>query len=264
VDFLPKKLPDGRHMIYSWFSAMHTRVDLVLLSKNSLCELKKTLQRIENEIVRIEQFANKFDSQSELSLVNRIASKQPASISPELSEILIECEKFKHLTLGYFDIAVGVGLSSTNDKYIVDKQTLKFHYPDVQLDLSGYIKGYALRNIKHILDVEEIADALINIGNSSIMAKGNHAYGDGWNVQVISTGAIFTLYNKCLTTSGNHPETLHPIINPRSGNPAEIRGAFSVVTADGGVGEVLAKALYLANEEDKLQIEKNFEISSKA
>ena len=153
--------------------------------------------------------------------------------------------------MGYFDIAVNTQLATDAPKYTVEKHLLKFEHPDVQLDLSGYIKGYALRRLKQILDAEAIADALINIGNSSIMAVGNHPYGKGWAVQAAQTEQTYTLHNECLTTSGNHAETPWPIINPKSGKAAEQGKAVSVITTDGAAGEAMAKALFLATEEEK-------------
>lgn len=242
MEFLPRRLPDGRQMLYAWFSAMHTRVDIVLLGGGEVGALENVAQNIEKEIARIEKFANKFDAQSELSCANQLAWQQPVAISAELSEILIECEAFRNSTLGYFDIAVNSQLTTDAPKYTVEKQMLKFEQPDVQLDLSGYIKGYALRRIKLLLDAEAIADALINIGNSSIMARGNHPYGNGWAVQTAQTEQTYTLHNECLTTSGNHAETLWPIVNPKTGESAEQAKAISVITTDGAAGEVLAKA----------------------
>ena len=248
---MPKQLPDGRNVLYAWFSAMHTRVDIVLLGYNEVAVLQGVAESIEAEVARIEKFANRFDAASELSTVNQFAYEQALPISAELSEILLECEKLRQNTLGYFDIAVGAGLALDAPRYTLEKQEIKLAQPNVKLDLSGYIKGYALRCVKRILDAAGIADALINIGNSSIMALGNHPFGKGWAVQAAQTAQTYTLCDECLTTSGNHTETPWPIINPKSGKVAEQGKAVSVITTDGAVGEAMAKALFLANEEEK-------------
>ena len=99
--------------------------------------------------------------------------------------------------------------------------------------------------IKSILNEFLIENALINIGNSSVLALGNHPVGSGWKVNNI------LLHNECLTTSGNDsPERRH-IVSPRNGKLVEGVQQIAVVTPDGAIGEILSTALFAADGEQR-------------
>ena len=90
-----------------------------------------------------------------------------------------------------------------------------------------------------------IENALINMGNSSVLALGNHPVGTGWKVNNI------LLHNECLTTSGNDsPERRH-IVSPRDGKLVEGARQISVVTTNGAIGEILSTALFAADGEQR-------------
>ncbi len=85
------------------------------------------------------------------------------------------------------------------NRYIYQLKIIVSIFHDREL-LSTYLvssKGYALETIKSILNECVIENALINMGNSSVLALGNHPVGTGWKVNNI------LLHNECLTTSGN-------------------------------------------------------------
>lgn len=50
------------------------------------------------------------------------------------------------------------------------------------INLSGFLKGYALEKIRELLQQYEIENALVNMGNSSVLALGHHPLADGWKV----------------------------------------------------------------------------------
>ncbi len=260
MQFSHKTLPDGRNFLYAWFSAMFTRIDLIMITNACEHDLEKIAKRVENEVVRIETFANKFNSESELSLINRLAGLQDVTISDEMMQILQECKNYHQKTIGYFDITAGSETYVLREKYFLNKEksTVKFAVANVKLDLSGFIKGYALRKVIEILNNEEITDALINIGNSSVGAKGNHPFGEGWKIQVPDTQTECVLRNECLTTSGNRPDTKWPVVMPDSRLPGTKSSAASVITTDGAEGEALSTAIYLAKENEVGLILKKF------
>lgn len=255
-----QKSINGNTLFYAWFQAMHTRIDVLLYAENSLEYLKSLVEKIKIEIERLEQMANRFDENSELSQLNSKAFENAFPISKELYQVIEECIKYSEKTLGFFDITV----NSTNDftdgisniNLNKENQTIRFLHPDVRLDLSGFIKGYALREIKRIIIDAGINNALINIGNSSVLAIGNHPHGKGWkinsNLQDISKEC--ELLDQCLTTSGNTNKTKWPIQKPMTRKVVANYPMLSVITDDPATGEVLSKALYIANKEEKLEI----------
>ncbi|MEA4935892.1 MAG: FAD:protein FMN transferase [Paludibacter sp.] len=259
-----KIISDNKQLFYAWFSAMYTRVDLIFCSEAERKDLKDIAQNISDQIDSIESMANRFNEGSELSKLNAGAYENEMSVSEELFGILVDCQMYHQQSLGYFDVTVnskndyrnGVAALHLNP----DKQTICFLHPDVQLDLSGYIKGYALRAVKQLLEKEYITDALVSMGNSSVLALGNHPFGKGWKVSRPETDAATScvLFDECLTTSGNNVQTKWPVLNPLSGKAVEEKSPVSVITDDPAVGEVLSTALYVADEERKAVLLKRF------
>ena len=60
-------------MFYTWFTAMHTRVDIAIHGPHDEARLVSLTQDIASELQRLEHIGNFFDPTSELSLVNRLA-----------------------------------------------------------------------------------------------------------------------------------------------------------------------------------------------
>jgi thiamine biosynthesis lipoprotein len=262
MQYTQKTLQGNKKLFYAWFSAMFTRVDIAFYDDNSSENLVRIVERIESEISKIEAFANRFDPNSELSSVNENAFNKELTVSAELFEILTECLDYNTKTFGYFDNTVnsqngfrnGAKAVLLNEKNI----SVSFLHPDVRIDLSGFIKGYALRSVMEILITENIENALISIGNSSVFAKGNHPFGRGWKVAVPDTTNECVLYNECLTTSGNKEHTKWCVLNPITGD-VPMKQAVSVITADPAVGEVLSTVAYIAENETSALIFQEFD-----
>lgn len=168
-------------------------------------------------------------------------------LSEELYSMIDLCLEYNGKTLGCFDITVHSENYNQNTIQSVhlsaEDHSIYFSRPGVAVNLSGFLKGYALETIKSILNECVIENALINMGNSSVLALGNHPVGTGWKVNNI------LLHNECLTTSGNDsPERRH-IISPRNGKLVEGARQISVVTTNGAIGEILSTALFAADSE---------------
>ena len=233
-------------LLYAWFPAMHTRVDIALCSvSRSEKELLEVIELICHELYRLEQIGNCYDINSELSSVNRMAALQHIPLSDELYNMLALCKEYYVKTLGCFDVTVHS--DNYNDKtmsYVqlsAKDKTLLYLRPGIRLNLSGFLKGYALEKVRYILQEHLLDNALVNLGNSSIMALGNHPAGTGWRL-----GKNITLHNSCLTVSGNEREDRQHIISPISGNLVKGRKQIAVITNNGIVGEVCSTALFAA------------------
>lgn len=166
-----KQLHGEKGVLYSWYEAMHTRIDLIICNKTKEESILIT-QLIEKEIQRIEKVSNRFDETSELFKLNQTAHIKPVSVSDELYSILSDCCDLHVQTCQCFDITIQSVPQLTNrmGKLIMDdiQKTVYFTRKGISLDLCGYIKGYALDCIRKILETNHISDALINLGNSSI------------------------------------------------------------------------------------------------
>lgn len=249
IQHLYKPSDDGNSLFYAWFLSMHTRVDIILYGPRKEGELLSVVNRIYDALCRLEKIANFYDPDSELSFVNRIASISPVVLSEELYSMIDLCLEYNEKTLGCFDVTVhseNYNQDTIRSVHLsVEDHSLFFSQLGVTVNLSGFLKGYALETVKSILDEFAIEHALISMGNSSVLAMGNHPVGTGWKVNDI------LLHNECLTTSGNDSPGRRHIVSPQSGKLVEGVSQISVVTTNGAIGEILSTALFAADSEQR-------------
>lgn len=243
MDYIYRKVEDYG-IFYAWFEAMHTRIDFIMwdlgLKESDFCQI---LNKVKKEILRIEMFANCFNHESELSVINGTAVNKWTDVSKELCDILFNCIYYNFQSGGLFDIAVDMRLKGIpiNEKYEVDMDNLRVRrlHDFTCLNLSGFIKGYALSSIiKQIIPLG-LKNGMFSLGNSSIYCMGNHPHGEGWFVSnVTEPGKKILLRDECLTTSGNFSNNRKHIINPITGNFVLGKHEISVITQDPEYGEV--------------------------
>lgn len=262
IQHIYRQTDKQKSVFYAWFEAMHTRIDLAFcnLPESTACTLSML---IKDEISRIEGFADRFNPTSELSFINRQAAQEAVKVHPELYTIITDCKEYCQRTAGAFDITVQSVSHSQTDIHnlLCDplEQTIRFARPGMLLDLCGYIKGYALDKIRNILESSPCTDALISLGNSSILAWGHHPNGQGWPIALPGQpGQSVTLSGACLTTSGNTDGHYH-LINPQTGQKTTTTVPISVITRTGCTGEVLSTALSVCNDSQRAFIFKSFD-----
>ena len=254
-----RRLPQANRY-YAWFTALHTRVDLLLLGQFEESEFEAAEAAVRRELQAIERLGNRFDPESELSVAVRSAvSTGSAVLSPELFNLLSRCLQANKETEGLFDITVNspcfypglvrtVHLTPFPD---APGGTLSFVRASrtpitgaesdgcvgsLVLDLSGILKGYALERLRCLLTSMSIRDALVNLGNSSILSLGQ-------NPSDIPSGS-------CLTTSGNASASRRHIRNPLTGEFVTGARTVSVTTADGVDGEIASIVEFLRTAQD--------------
>lgn len=260
------KQVDSTSIFYSWFASMHTRVDIVLSEKEDIG--KQIVEDIYKKLHILERIGNYYNPSSELSAVNNIQSGTPIIVSNDLFTMIKMCIDYNEKTAGYFDISIdsdNYSIDTSKHIFISDKDSsITLNRKGIRLNLSGFIKGYALDAVKNILEERGISNALINMGNSSVLALGNHPLGDGWKVGIDFPSTIndkkeIILRNKCLTTSGNHTTQRKHIKSPYTGEYIEGMKGISVITDIAAEGEALSTALFAAEPEMRTNILQNFE-----
>ncbi len=254
--------PNGVGLYYTWFSAMHTRVDILFCSQKTEQELEAVSSHIRQYIADIELMANCFNEHSELAQVNRLAWHHEIALSAELNQILTSCLTFHQQTNGLFDITVdseGYSPDSIHAIRIQDSH-IRFLKPGIRINLSGMIKGYGLDKIHRLLKSRSIEDALVNLGNSSVMAMGNGSDGKGWQLSLQQTGEQVCLQDQCLTTSGNDSMARRHIVNPATGLFVDGKRSVAVVTSKAIEGEVLSTAMFIATSEQRQQLLTRFQV----
>lgn len=253
LQHLYKSSPTGEGLFYGWFSAMHTRMDMAMYGDGSEDKWMEIAERLRLEILRLESIGNCFDEKSELAFVNRNAALRPTILSEELYKMLAICKEFHTKTFGCFDVTIhshNHTMETMNKVHLNESnRTISYEEPGININLSGFIKGYALESIKAIIKEHNIANALLNLGNSSIAAIGNHPNGEGWKVI-----ADYTLHNECLSISGNDSKERRHILSPQTGKWVEGVGKVIVATENAYIGEIFSTALFAATQEQRIHL----------
>ncbi|MCC8171213.1 MAG: FAD:protein FMN transferase [Parabacteroides sp.] len=270
-----EKLPAIQHIykqtasgpvFYAWFACMHTRADIVLRREEA--QGVQLTEAVRNKLRALEAAGNFYHPASELSVVNNARCGAPTVIGADLFRMLEMCIVYNRVTAGYFDISVGSGNYAPGTLACVrlqkENSSVTLGRAGVRLDLSGFIKGYALDEIRNILEAGGVTDALVNLGNSSVLALGDHPSGNGWKIGIAFPSAAggkkeVVLKNECLTTSGNHTAGRRHIRSPYTGRYITGVRGVSVVTAGGAEGEALSTALFAAPPHERSGIVRHFE-----
>ena len=149
--------------------------------------------------------------------------------------------------------------------------TLQNTNPNLQLDLSGFIKADAMLKIKNILLTKNIHNALINIGGD-ILVLGNKSQTTHWQIglnlnnQNNKLVKVTLLDSEAIATSGVYArfkqdqkthKILHHIINPKTGQSAQGFYNVTVIHQDPYLCDAAATALLVAGERDYLNVAKS-------
>ncbi len=257
------------------FRAMGTGVELFLVAEpGPLAEA--VLDGAEQEFERLEALLSRFRPDSELSSLNQLGRVQASDDLLTVTELALEA---RERTAGRFDPTVHDALvaagydrtfaevapdgpsapagSPCRGTVTVDREhgTIALG-PGVHLDFGGIGKGYAVDRAATIL--AEAGPALVDAGGDIAAIGRPDAL--GWRIGVeTSDGTIaLALEDAALATSGRDRrrwrrdgEDRHHIIDPATGRPAGTDLLRVTVVASTAVeAEVMAKALFLAGEQD--------------
>ena len=230
---------------------MGTRLDVLLFGDNRQ-QLEAVWDSTEKELRRIEKMLNRFDSESEVSKVNSDAHFSSVQLSDELWTIVCDCHRYYELTDGCFDITLSdfgkVIMTEESHSVAFDKYGLLF-------DFGGYAKGYALRYIRQHLNDAGVERALVNFGNSSVLALGAHPFGDNWPIGIEDpyTGDAMMTINLCntsLSVSGNTPSHKQHIVNKETSGLVAGDIMVAVVCDDPVDAEVLTTGWVASGKDD--------------
>ncbi len=195
------------------------------------------------EVEAAEKRFNFFDPESWLSRVNQRATHAPVQVPADVFALLSLCRELFVATDGAFDPAVGgldqikggvAGQPNPTPSTLTSRPSfadvefdranrrIQFHHPQLQLDLGGVAKGWAIDLAAEVLLDEDVTCALIQGGSSSMRAIGSPPGQQGWKVEIGSTASTW-LHNQALAVShsfaddgSTEPPTCH-IINPANG-----------------------------------------------
>lgn len=231
---------------------------------------------------QLEFSLSRFLNHSDISRINIAEAGQPVVVGVDTWHCLRICQQLYKKTFGVFDVTIApiktywqrksAGNTSlrnnlTRYKSMLGMMEIDFNEAsmsvckkrsEIQLDLGGIGKGFAVDRMADVLREWEIETAMIHGGASSLRAL-NAPDGElGWPVS-ISHPATFKqieiryLENKSLNASGiqkgNH------LIDPRNGLPVHQRIAAWISTPQATEGDALSTAMMILN---RSEIEKIF------
>lgn len=282
------------NIYHNQFFAMNTRCNIVfpVLEHD---KADRAFRMLDQEVRRIESNLSRFLPHSEISKVNQEAYKKPVTVSDEVFSILKTCKKFYEITEGAFDISLrplmqhweeeknlkdeaqspeklmqSLGMEHINLDDVA--QTIAFDNENIEIDLGGFGKGYALGKMHKLLQDFSVEHAFISFGESSILTRGKHPAGDSWKVGLnnyLDPGNnlySFKIYNGSVSTSSNFYvndegdiQNHRHVVDPASGLPVEECVTVSVSMESPVVAEILSTAMLVSSEENCKMIKNKVE-----
>lgn len=241
---------------------------------------KRLIRDAVREVHRLDEILSNYDPDSALSHLNQRAGAGVTRVPAELFTLLAAAHEYSEKTAGIFDVTVGplmqLWRQAAADNRLpsqkrlaqalaaVGYRNLRLCSPDgvelarsdMNIDLGGIGKGYAVDRVTENFKTAGLGTALINFGGSSISAIGAPPGRNGWEIVVKSMddrlrGAIY-LRDTALSTSGSMGRSwtisgkkYGHLIHPLSGVPITEARTALVVTRSATRAEALTKPLVL-------------------
>lgn len=236
------------------FFAMNTRFNMVIPGMDSI--RGDELGRISAQIVESwEQRLSRFRSGAELQIINELAFERDLLASEAMNRVLDMCDRYHSLTKGLFDPAVNQGKGCWKE-VIRDSEKGSVHFASegVKLDFGGVGKGIALEDVVSYLKLEDVVDAFLSFGESSIAGMGKHPHGEGW---LVGSREGFLLSDAFISVSGlqnqgrsGEPALKAHIYHPLKRELINTKNRVMVKCDSAIEAEVLSTCAYMADEEE--------------
>ncbi len=237
--FLPRAFADNRQLITKSGPLLHTFVEIKAYGENA----GQAIDAAFNEMERINALLNNYNSDSEVSMINRQAGLNPVLISSDTMQALQLAKKFGDISRGAFDITIGpllelwgfaqeeAGLGVTEPdidsvrkaKFYVDYNALELNSGKsrndsgtarlkkrgMRIDVGAFSKGYVADRAMQVLKKNGIANALISAGGT-ILALGKRPESTLWRIGIRhprkpqSFLTVVLLTDKAVSTSGDY------------------------------------------------------------
>ncbi len=241
------------------------------------------IRRAFEEMERVDRLLSNHNPESELSVLNREASRSPFRVSDELLDFIQQCRAFYDVTERAFDPTVGplvrawgflgshparpsdseiaaAKAASGFDKVQVNEaaRTVAFAAAGMEIDSGGIGKGYAVDRAVQVLRDLRIEAALVSAGGSTLYALGCPPDRPGWRIAIKDPAdwqrplAVVDLCGSSLSTSGVSEKSVQAgsrryshIFDPRTGEPVERMCQVTVIAPRATESDALTKAAFI-------------------
>ena len=283
-------------------SAMGTSFTVAVVT-----ELAFDRQHLQAQIVatleNIEQRMSTYRDNSELSQFNHSSSTDWTPVSRELCEAVDDAIEIGHLTDGAFDITVGAlvnlwgfgpddsrkeppsaeaieaVMSATGREYLhadCEIPAIRKDHTDIYIDLSAYAKGLAADHIAALLDNENIANYLVEIGGD-LRARGHNANNAKWRIAIErpdqpgnAVEKIIHVHDLSVATSGDYRNFFEfegrrysHTIDPRTGRPVTHNlASVTVLGESAAFADAMATAMMVLGPEAGMALAEREDIAA--
>ena len=255
-------------------------------------------ERLHEQLVSIDGSMSTYDQNSELSRFNAAESTDWIDVSAELCGVISSALDLSSRTDGAFDITVGplvnlwgfgpegaISVPPADDQITAARSRIGFEkvstdcglpaikkdQTDIYVDLSAFAKGYAVDQSAELLEANDVANYLVEIGGE-LRVGGHNAAGKPWAIAVEKpldntreVQSVMNLTNSAVATSGDYRNFFEydgnrysHTIDPRSGRPVTHEGASVTVVSDSAAdADALATALLVLGPDDGLKFAAN-------
>ena len=274
-----------QHLVEQHLLEFGTIIEITMIA-DDLPRAEALLTEIEARLRRQRSAWHAWED-SDLSRFNaQLQQSSHAVVAPSLAELLELSSRYYDATDGLFNPALGKlvaaygfhdadadsaaiaeirrDIPGMRDLRIDGNQATSLN-PQLQIDLGGIAKGYAIGQIGDFLDANGVEHYLVNAGGDLVTA-GNR-FGRPWRIGIqnpFAPGVVASIEldgKHSLFTSGNYERRYrqgeafrHHIIDPRSGAPSSGQSSATVLAADPTLADVAATALMIDGVERHRQL----------
>lgn len=280
-----------REALYRKTDIIMDTVVTVTVVSSSEAEAEKAIEKVFNELKRLEEIFNFYSDRSEVAEINRNAGIRPVKVSGDMIDLLKKAIHVSELTEGAFDITTGplTGLWDFHKKEVPDSERIKkalrlVNYKDIVLDEKnstvflkkkgmlidpgGIAKGYGADRAVEILKKEGIKAGLVAIAGD-IRGYGMKKDGSPWLIGIRRPRsmdsddlvATLPLKDSAISTSGDYErffikdgKRYHHIIDPKTGYPAPSTGGVSVISEEGYLSDSIATAVFVLGPQKGMEL----------
>lgn len=270
--------------------AMDTYINCKIVSGDPILA-EAGLNKVEEAFLEIDRLTNRFDSNSEVSLINTNAGISPVKVSEDVFKMIETSIKWSDKTDGAFNILIGSvmnlwgfgtenpavptaaeleqALNNTDYRQIVcDAEQTTVYLPEqgMVIDLGGIAKGYATDKAVTALRELNIDNAIINAGGN-VYVLGSKAEGVPWKIGVQDPRdpqgikAVLTAADCALVSSGDYQRYFeadgiryHHILDPATGYPARRSTGSTVIMKSAAEADILSTAIFVKGPMEGIEL----------
>ena len=262
------------HRIHRFAHSAMATIFEILIGGQEYNYAAQAAQAAFKELDLLQQELSRYIENSDISRINQLKKKQSTIIGPDALACLQACQKIFDDTAGAFDISAGPLIKLWKEKENMDEADFDLRIKDeslkmgleklemdphlhrvtlltdnVDLDLGGFGKGYALDKMAGILADWSIDVALLHGGRSTALAMEGPKGREGWPLSITDpqdTGHFLDkrwLRHRALSGSGLQ-KGAH-IIDPSTGYPVQNRLAAWAECPSAALSDALSTAFMI-------------------